>query len=63
VTLNVIVEEPVSGFGMNPARTIANANPAHTYTSFWLYMICPFVGMLVAAEFYLRFKNASHKFF
>ena len=53
VCLNVIFAGPVSGFGMNPARTLASAIPAHTYTAFWIYMIIPVSAMLGAAEFYL----------
>ena len=53
VAIDVLVAAPISGFGMNPARTIASAIPAHIYTAFWLYMLCPFVGMLSAARFFL----------
>ena len=49
----VIIAAPVSGFGMNPARSFASAFPAHIYTAFWIYMIIPFAGMLSAAEFFL----------
>jgi len=44
---------PVSGFGMNPARSFASAFPAHIYTSFWIYLFIPFAGMLSAAEVFL----------
>jgi len=53
----VIIAGPISGFGMNPARTIASAIPAHIYTSFWIYMIMPFGGMLAAAEVFLLAQN------
>lgn len=49
----VIVAGPASGFGMNPARSLASALPADTWTSFWIYLFAPFAGMLLAAEFYL----------
>lgn len=49
----VIFAGPLSGFGMNPARSFASAFPAHTYTAFWLYILIPFAGMLTAAELYL----------
>jgi aquaporin Z len=49
----VIVAGPVSGFGMNPARSFASALPANTWTAFWIYLLMPFAGMLMAAEFYL----------
>lgn len=57
VGLYVYIAGPVSGFGMNPARTIASAVPAHIYTDFWLYMLCPTIGMLLAAELYLFIKK------
>ena len=52
VCLFVIFAGPVSGFGMNPARSFASAFPAHIWTSFGIYLIIPFAGMLGAAEFY-----------
>ena len=59
----VIVAGPVSGFGMNPARSFASALPAGIWTAFWIYLFIPFAGMLAAAEFYLfvlRNKMNSH---
>lgn len=59
----VIVAGPISGFGMNPARSLASALPANTWTAFWIYLFVPFIGMLLAAEFYLfieRNKVHSH---
>ena len=53
----VIISGPVSGFGMNPARSFASALPANTWTAFWLYLIIPVISMLCAAEFFLRFKS------
>ena len=53
VCIYVIVAGPISGFGMNPARSFASAFPAHTYTAFWIYMFIPFAGMLSAAELFL----------
>lgn len=49
----VIVAGPISGFGMNPARSFASALPANIWTAFWIYLFMPFIGMLSAAEFYL----------
>jgi aquaporin Z len=49
----VIVAGPISGFGMNPARSLASALPADIWTAFWIYLCAPFAGMLLAAEFYL----------
>lgn len=53
----VIVAGPVSGFGMNPARSLASALLAHTWTAFWIYLIAPFAGMLLAAEVFLIAKR------
>lgn len=61
VCLYVIIAGPVSGFGMNPARSFASAFPAHTYTAFWIYMIVPFAGMLSAAEFFLFVQRSKNK--
>jgi aquaporin Z len=60
----VVIAGPISGFGMNPARSFASAFPAHTWTAAWIYMIVPVAGMLCAAEFYLwvnRFKEKTIK--
>lgn len=49
----VILAGPVSGFGMNPARSIASAIPSGIWSSFWIYLLMPFAGMLAAAEVFL----------
>lgn len=54
----VTVESPYSGFGMNPARTMASALPADDWTAMWLYLVCPIAGMLLAAELF-RFVGGS----
>jgi aquaporin Z len=48
----VILAGPVSGFSMNPARTIASAIPAGNFRSFWIYMTAPFIGMFSSAVLY-----------
>jgi aquaporin Z len=57
VCVYVIIVGPVSGFGMNPARTFASALPANTWTASWIYMIVPFAGMLLAAELFVRVQK------
>jgi aquaporin Z len=57
VCLYVIVAGPVSGFGMNPARSLASAIPSHTWTAFWIYALVPVASMLLAAEVYLRWQR------
>jgi aquaporin Z len=61
VCLYVIIAGPVSGFGMNPARTFASALPADTWTASWIYFIAPVAGMLTATEFFLLIEKKSSK--
>jgi aquaporin Z len=63
VMLYVIFESPLSGFSMNPARTFASALPAGVWTALWLYFLAPPLGMLLAAEFYVRFQGPTTKVF
>lgn len=59
----VIFAGPVSGLGMNPARSFASALPSGIWLSFWIYLFIPFAGMLTAAEFFLLIqrKKNSHQ--
>ena len=54
---NVIFAGPVSGFGMNPARSFASAFPANTWAAFWIYVFCPIIGMMSAAELFLLLQK------
>ena len=62
VAAYIILEAPWSGMSMNPARTFASALPAHLWTALWIYFTAPPLGMLLAAETYLRLKG-SHRVF
>jgi aquaporin Z len=53
----VTFEAPISGFGMNPARTFASSLPSGNYTALWVYFIAPPLGMLLAAQAYLYVKH------
>jgi aquaporin Z len=53
----VIIAGPISGFGMNPARSFSSAFPSGVWTSFWIYLFMPLGGMLCAAEVYLFVKK------
>ena len=55
VAIYIAVEAPLSGMSMNPARSFASALPAHLWTDFWVYLTAPLIGMLLAAECYVRF--------
>lgn len=57
----VIFAGPVSGFGMNPARSFASAFPSGIWTSFWIYLVVPFAGMLSAAEIFLFIQRKKSK--
>lgn len=54
VCIYVIIAGPVSGFGMNPARSFASALPSGIWTEGWIYMIIPIAGMMTAAELYVK---------
>lgn len=58
----VIFAGPISGFGMNPARSFASALPANIWTNFWLYTFIPIAGMMSATEFFLHFKIIKKNF-
>jgi aquaporin Z len=57
VALYITFESPVSGMSMNPARTLASALSAHDWTALWIYFTAPVLGMLAAAEVYLRSRS------
>ena len=49
---------PISGFSINPARTTGSAIFAGVWTAGWIYFVAPLLGMLIAAEVYVRFNGA-----
>ena len=50
----ITIEAPLSGMSMNPARTVGSGFWAHDWTALWVYFTAPPLGMLLAAELYLR---------
>jgi len=54
VMFYITLEAPLSGMSMNPARTLASAVPAGAWDAFWIYMVAPPLGMVAAAEVYVR---------
>jgi len=62
VATYISIEAPYSGMSMNPARTFASAFPSQVWTAWWVYFTAPLVGMLLAAELYLR-QHGIHKVF
>ncbi len=53
VAAYITIEAPLSGMSMNPARTLASAVPAGTFTALWVYFTAPLIGMFLAADVYL----------
>lgn len=56
VATYITVEAPLSGMSMNPARSLGSALPAQAWMALWVYFTAPPVGMLAAAEVYLRLQ-------
>jgi aquaporin Z len=59
IAFYILVFAPVSGFSINPARTVGSAVFAHVWTSEWIYFVAPMGGMLGVAELYFRFAGAN----
>ncbi len=59
VATYITIEAPISGMSMNPARSLASALPAWLWTSFWIYITAPVLGMLLAAETYLKLAGVQ----
>lgn len=62
VATYISLESPLSGMSMNPARTFASAFPGRAFDALWLYFTAPPIGMLLAAEVYLRVRGAQRVF-
>jgi aquaporin Z len=54
IWIYITVETPLSGMSMNPARTLGSAVFAGDFEGLWLYFVAPPLGMLGAAELYVR---------
>ncbi|MFN7961651.1 MAG: aquaporin [Thermoanaerobaculia bacterium] len=52
VALYILLEAPVSGMSMNPARTFASALPSGQWRGFWIYLAAPLAGMSGASWLY-----------
>jgi len=58
----ITFESPLSGMSMNPARTVGSALPAGDWTALWIYFAAPLLGMMLAAEVYLRTRGLNQVF-
>jgi aquaporin Z len=52
VALLVMIEAPVTGTSLNPARTLGPAILVPVYTGLWIYFLGPIAGALVAVAAY-----------
>jgi aquaporin Z len=59
VATYITLESPLSGMSMNPARTFGSAFSAQMWTALWIYFTAPPLGMLLAAELYLKTNGAN----
>jgi aquaporin Z len=59
IALYILLFAPVSGFSINPARTVGSAVFANVWNAEWLYFVAPVTGMLISAEIYLRIYGAD----
>ena len=50
----ILVSGPISGAGVNPARSLGPMIVAGTFTDWWAYLIAPLVGGVIAATSYDR---------
>lgn len=62
VGLYIAIEAPISGMSMNPARSLASAIPARSWTAIWVYFTAPPLGMLVAAQAYVALFGRANVF-
>ncbi len=59
VAIYLTFEAPLSGMSMNPARTFGSALHASQWHALWIYFIAPQLGMLGAAEVFLRARGGA----
>lgn len=58
----ITLESPLSGMSMNPARSLGPALHANYWHAIWLYFAAPTLGMLIAAEAFLRGRSGFHPY-
>jgi aquaporin Z len=57
VAFLVFVEAPLSGTSLNPARSLGPAVVAPDYAGFWVYLVAPPIGALLAVALYRRHRR------
>jgi aquaporin Z len=58
IAVYITFESPLSGMSMNPARSLGPAVLAGAWRSLWVYFTGPPLGMLLAAELFVRTRGA-----
>ena len=53
----IVLEAPLSGMSLNPARTAGSAAYARVWTALWMYFSAPLLGMLAAAQLYVTTRG------
>jgi aquaporin Z len=62
VALYITVEAPISGMSLNPARSLGPSLATGEIDRFWIYLLAPPLGMLAAAELYVRTQGLHRVF-
>jgi aquaporin Z len=57
IAIYMTFEWQLSGMSTNPARTFGSAFSASYWHALWIYFIAPPLGMLAAAETFLRLRG------
>jgi aquaporin Z len=57
VAVFITFEAPLSGMSMNPARSLAPDVIGDVWRGLWIYFTAPPLGMLIAAETFVRFRG------
>ncbi|MBZ5602074.1 MAG: aquaporin [Acidobacteriia bacterium] len=59
IAMYIAFESPISGMSTNPARTFGPAFYGGYWHAIWIYFIAPTLGMLGAAEVFLRARKGQ----
>lgn len=59
VWLYIVVEEPLSGMSLNPARSFGPAMLSGDLDVLWIYLTAPLLGMLAAADVFVRRRGSQ----
>jgi MIP family channel proteins len=59
LTVGVFVAGPVTGGAVNPVRALGPMIVAGQFTAWWVYLVGPIVGGIIAAVFYDRFVRKA----